>query len=1003
MKTPILVFLSAVTSLIFSSVSGQTQTITGTVTDNFNQPLLGVNIVIEGTSRGTVTDIDGTYSIEAAAEEVLIFSYVGFNSSKILVGLNRVIDISLQPGNNLEEVIVVGYGTTTRQTLTDNIASVSSDQIKEIPVPSLQGALIGKSAGVQITQTGGRAEAGFNIRVRGVATISGSGEPLYVVDGIPIDKVDRSINGSPINALIGLNPEDIASIEILKDASAAAIYGSRGSNGVVLITTKSGRQGKTKFSFRSSYGWSEASNTLEWLNTEEYVELYTEAALNSGFTEDDAAFFFNLFAQEEADWRDGAVDTDWQDLALISGSIQDIGFSASGGEGNTTFFLSTGYNRTNSIIRGNTLERYSLRANVENKGNDWLTLGINANVSKTQLSRIANDNQFANPLQAIAQIPFSRPYLEDGVTPNTETTLYYNFLMDQFNGDFESNVWRAFMKFYGQAEFSENLNFRSEFGYDYNQQLEERFFGSLTESASTNGFADAFNIINEKYVINNFFTHNFDRDAVKIETVLGMSYEENKFKSLFVQGQDFPSDQLQKLDTAGEITDGSTSETAFSFVSYFLRASATLWDRFLLKVSVRVDGSSRFGSETQYGTFPAASLGWILSEEDFLSENKTISNLKARISYGLTGNANIGNFASRTQFNTITYNQNPGFWLGTLGDPDLSWEDTTQYNFGLDLGLIDNRINSSFDYYIKDTEGILFRLPIPYNNGIRFIDQNAGDIQNTGFEFTLDTKNIILKDFGWSTSLNLAINKNEVKALPDDADIIRDEKIVRVGEAVASFYMPEYAGVDPDNGDALFYLNTELPDGSLDRTTTSDYGEASRRILGNPFPDVIAGMTNNIRYKNFDFSFTFQGQWGAQLYNAGGIYQSANGDFFDNQTRDQLQRWQQPGDDTNVPQARLFGGNGTQLSSRYLEDSDFIRLRNLTLGYTLSQDLTENLGLDRIRVYFTGVNLLTITDFKGWDPESSFDALQSNSLFAGLGFYSPPQPRTLTLGFNVDF
>jgi len=470
-----------------------------------------------------------------------------------------------------------------------------------------------------------------------------------------------------------------------------------------------------------------------------------------------------------------------------------------------------------------------------------------------------------------------------------------------------------------------------------------------------------------------------------------------------VQGQDFPSDQLQKLDTAGEITDGFTSETDFSFVSYFLRASASLADRFLLKASVRVDGSSRFGSQTQYGTFPAASLGWILSKEDFLKDNNTLSNLKARISWGLTGNANIGNFASRTQFNTITYNQNPGFWLGTLGDPNLSWEDTTQYNFGLDLGLFNNRINSSFDYYIKDTEGILFRLPIPYNNGIRFIDQNAGNIQNKGFEFTLDTKNVILEDFSWSTSLNLAINKNEVKALPDDADIIRDEKIVRVGEAVASFYMPEYAGVDPENGDALFYLNTELADGSLDRTTTNDYGEASRRILGNPFPDVIAGMTNNIRYKNFDFSFTFQGQWGAQLYNAGGIYQSANGDFFDNQTRDQLQRWQQPGDDTNVPQARLFGGNGTQLSSRYLEDSDFIRLRNLTLGYTLSQDLTENLGLDRIRVYFTGVNLLTITDFKGWDPESSFDALQSNSLFAGLGFYSPPQPRTLTLGFNVDF
>ncbi|WP_165200521.1 SusC/RagA family TonB-linked outer membrane protein [Muriicola soli] len=836
-----------------------------------------------------------------------------------------------------------------------------------------------------------------------MATISGNQEPLYVIDGIPIDKVDRSINGSPINSLIGLNPEDIESIEILKDASAAAIYGSRGSNGVVLITTKSGRKGDTRFSFRSSYGWSEASNTLEWLNTEEYVELFTEAALNSGFTEDDAAFFFNLFAQEEGDWRDGAVDTDWQDLALISGSIQDVNFSASGGGGNTTFFLSTGYNKTNSIIRGNTLERYSLRANVENSGNEWLTLGINANVSKSQLSRIANDNAFANPLQAIAQIPFSRPYLDDGITPNTETTLYYNFLMDQFNGDFESNVWRAFAKVYGQVDFSENLSFRSEFGYDYNQQLEERFFGSLTESASTNGFADAFNLVNEKYVINNYFSHQLNKASWQLETVLGMSFEENTLKSLFVEGQDFPSDLLQKLDSAGEITDGSTTETAYSFASYFLRANATLWNRYLLKASVRVDGSSRFGADTQYGVFPAASVGWLLSEEAFLQDHPTISNLKARISWGLTGNANIGNFASRTQFNTITYNQNPGFWLGTLGDQELSWEDTTQYNFGLDLGMFNNRINSSFDYYVKDTEGVLFLVPIPYNNGIRFINQNSGDIQNTGFEFTLDSKNLILEDFGWSTSLNIAINKNEVKKLPDGADIIREEKIVREGEPVASFYMPEYAGVDPDNGDALYYLNTELPDGSFDRTTTSDYGEASRRILGNPFPDVIAGMTNTLRYKNFDFSFTIQGQWGAQVYNAGGIYQSANGDFFDNQTRDQLNRWQQPGDVTDIPQARLFGGNGTQLSSRYLEDSDFVRLRNLTLGYTLSQDVSEKLGLDRVRIYFTGVNLFTITDFKGWDPESSWDQLQGNSLASGLGFYSPPQPRTLTLGFNVDF
>jgi TonB-linked SusC/RagA family outer membrane protein len=992
-------------SMVLTSLAlfPQSQTISGYITDNFNQPLFGANIIVEGTNKGTTADLKGFYQIEAAIEETLLFSFVGFNSQRILVGSITTINVTLQAGTNLDEVIVVGYGTTTLEELTDNITSVSAAQIKEIPVPSIQGALIGKTAGVQITQTSGRAESGFKIRVRGVATINGNQEPLYVIDGIPIQKEDNSVNFSPINALIGLNPEDIASIEILKDASAAAIYGSRGSNGVVLITTKSGRKGKTKFSFRSSYGWSEATKTREWLNTDEYVELYTEAALNSGFTEDDAAFFFNLFAENEEDWREGAVDTDWQDLALISGSTEDIGFSASGGEGNTTFYLSTSYNRTNSIIRGNTLERYSVRANIENKTSNWLTVGMNSNISKVQLSRVANDFNFSNPMQAIAQIPFSSPYLEDGITPNTNTTLYYNFLMDQFNGDFESNIWRAFMKVYGQARLSENLNFRSEYGYDYNQQLEERFFGRLTESASTKGFGDAFNIINEKYVINNYFTHQLTRKTWDLETTLGMSYEENKVKDFYVEGQDFPSDQLRKLDTAGEITGGSTSESAFSFVSYFMRANATLWKRFLLKASIRIDGSSRFGSETQYGTFPAASVGWLLSKEAFLKNNQTISNLKARISWGLTGNANIGNFVSRTNFVTITYNQSPGFWLGTLGDPELSWEDTTQYNFGLDLSLFKNRINTSYDYYTKDTEGVLFLVPIPYNNGIRFINQNAGDIQNKGFEFTLETKNIISEDFSWSTSLNVAWNKNEVISLPGGADIVRNEKIVREGEVVGSFYLQEYAGVDPENGDALFYRNTELADGSLDRSTTNNFGEASRRILGSPFPDVIAGMTNTIRYKNFDFSFTFQGQWGAQIYNGGGIYQSANGDFFDNQTRDQLDRWQAPGDNTNIPQARLFGGNGNQDSSRYLEDSDFIRLRNLTLGYTLSTDVTEKLKLDRIRIYFTGVNLVTLTDFKGWDPESNTDVFEKNSLFSGHTAYSPPQPRTITLGFNVDF
>ncbi|WP_445385400.1 SusC/RagA family TonB-linked outer membrane protein [Robiginitalea sp. IMCC44478] len=984
------------------SLSAQQKTINGTVRDNFNEPLLGANVLVEGTQRGTITGPDGTYQIQAAEGETILFSYVGYITGSVIVDNRNTYNINLMPGNDLQEVVVVGYGTTSRKNLTDNIASISSEQIEEIPVPSLQGALVGKAAGVQISQVGGRAEGGFKIRVRGVATITGNQEPLYVIDGVPLYKNDFSTNGSPINDLIALNPADIESIEILKDASAAAIYGSRGTNGVVLINTKKGRQGRTRFSFNSSYGWSEPSNTREWLNTEEYVELYTEAALNSGFTEEDAAFFFNLFAEEEADWREGAVDTDWQSLGLGSGSVQDISFSASGGSEKTTFFLSTGYNKTEAILRGNVLERYSLRANIEHQANDWLTIGLNSNLSKSQLARIANDGQFANPIQAIAQIPFSRPYLEDGITPNTNT-LYYNFLMNEFNAEHETNIWRAFAKFYGQIDFTDNLYLRSEFGYDITDQLEERFFGSLTESASTNGYADAYDDKEEKFVINNYLQYQLNKERLQLEATLGMSYEDLLIKGLRIEGQDFPSDQLRKLGSAGEITGGTSYEWRSTLVSYFARASATLFDSWLLKASMRVDGSSVFGANSQYGTFPAASVGWLASNEPFLQNSNTISNLKLRASWGITGNSNTNPFASRTQFNTNTYNLRPGFFLQRLGDSDLSWEETEQYNIGMDLGFFSDRVNTSIDYYDKYTKGLLFAVPIPATNGIRTVQQNLGEIQNKGLEWVLDTKNVVTENFSWGTNLNLAWNKNEVKALRNGDDVSGGTTIVREGEAVTSFYLVEYAGVDPANGDALYYLNTDLPDGSLDRSTTNNYNEASRKILGNPFPDVIAGMTHNLRYKGIDFSFTFQGQWGAQLYNGGGIYQSSNADFFDNQTRDQLGRWQQPGDITNIPQARLFGGNGSQVSSRYLEDADFIRLRNLTLGYTLPVDITQNLGMDRIRFYFTGVNLLTITDYTGWDPESIADFASGISANSGFVFYSPPQARTLTFGINVDF
>lgn len=998
-------FLFFVVHLSFA----QERIITGNVTDQDGLPLPGVSVIIKGTTTGTQTDFDGNYSIEANTEDILQFSYVGYKTLSVTISDGRSsYDIKMQIDSLLDEVIVVGYGSTSKEKITGNIASVTAKDIKEVPVSNFQNTIVGKLSGVQITQVNGKAESGVKIRVRGVSTVNGSQEPLYVVDGIPITNIDNNVNDSPINPLIGINPADIESIQVLKDASAGAIYGSRATNGVVLITTKSGKEGKTRISFNSSYGWSEATNKREWLNTEEYVELFTEATLNSGETLDDAAFYFNLFAENEDDWRLGLVDTNWQDFALVEGSVQDVGVSASGGNEKTKYFISTGYNRTDGIIRGNNLERYSFRTNIDHTVSDKFKIGASASISKTQISRLSNDNAFATPLQAIAQIPFTRPYTDDGITPNGNT-LYYNFLFQEFNANHDSNIWRTFAKLFGEYKIIKELTFRSEIGYDLTNQSEDRFFGSLTESASTNGFADASSFADERYVFNNYFT--FEKtffDRLNSNIVLGMSFEDTKSSNSFVEGINFASDELQTLDSAGEITGGGSNATQFNFLSYFSRANFTFDDKYLLNASVRIDASSRFGESTRYGTFPSLSAGWIVSNEEFYKENSSIPYLKARLSWGLTGNADIGNFSSRSALDgSRTYNQNPGLQIARLGDPNLSWEETDQVNVGIDLGFLNNRIRLSVDYYNKQTDKLLLNVPIPTTAGTGpggSILRNAGKMENKGIEFTLNSSNFVGEDFTWDTSFNLAQNKNEVLQLGNDnADIIAGRNIARVGEPISSFYIVEYAGVDPANGDALFYTNTLLPDGTRDRSTTNVFGNASRITIGNPYPEIIAGITNNFRYKNFDASFTFQGQWGASIYNDGGRFQSASADFFDNQSRDQLTRWQNPGDITQVPQVRLFGGNGTQASSRYLQAADFIRLRNLSIGYTLPADITKNLKLERLRIYFTGVNLLTFTNYDGWDPEASYDVNANNSLNAGIDFYSAPPAKTFTVGINVDF
>ncbi|NNE77028.1 MAG: SusC/RagA family TonB-linked outer membrane protein, partial [Pricia sp.] len=773
---------------------------------------------------------------------------------------------------------------------------------------------------------------------------------------------------------------------------------ARGTNGVVLITTKGGKVGKTKVSLNTSYGWSSATNKVDFLNAEQYKELFLESGLNNGFTAEEIQDQFDFYANGQAN-----VDTDWQDLALVDGSIEDLGVSISGGDVKTRFYLSTGYNKTKGIARGNTLERYSLRGNMDHTISDKFNTGLNAAISKSKINRISNDNAFATPLQAIAQSPLSPAYLEDGIVPNNESTEYYNFLTEQFNGNFETNLWRVIANTYLVYQILPELNFRTEVGYDLSTQVAERFSGSLTESASVGGFGTANAVETEKYVLTNYFTYNqLFGERFDLEATAGMSFEESRRRLQFVQSQGFPSDDLQTLNSASEIVAGGSSRTAFNFLSYFGRANLSIDNKYLLKGSIRYDGSSRFGAENRFGIFPAASVGWIISEEDFLVESETLSLLKIRGSWGITGNAGIGDFASLSLFQGSPYDQRAALAPTQLGNPDVKWERTTQIDAGIDFGFFSNRISGEVDYYVKTTDDLLLNEPIPGTTGFVNITRNVGELENKGFEFVLNTKNISTEDFQWNTSLNISTLDNTVTSLPG-GDIVEDKNIVREGETLSSFYLVEYAGVDTENGDALFVLNTENSDGTLNKNTTNDFNEARRIIAASPYPDLIAGLSSNLNYKNFDFSFTFQGEWGASIYNDGGRFQSGNARFFDNQTVDQLNRWQQPGDITNVPQARLFSTNGQQPSTRYLDGSDFIRLRNMTLGYTIPSDATKKFHVDRLRIYFSGFNLLTFTDYSGYDPESTadFNAARSN-IQVGVDFYSAPPAKTYTLGINID-
>lgn len=766
------------------------------------------------------------------------------------------------------------------------------------------------------------------------------------------------------------------------------------------------------------YGSNQPTHLRGFLNAKEYVDLLREAAINSdridGVDPTDPNQYEDSwleFAEGRlnryagwSDWRKNEINTNWEKKAFNDDPrTGGVDISASGGTDKTKYYLSLSYQDQTGILIGNSLKRISSRINLEQAISEKSKIGFNLSLTQTKTGRVTEDNQFNTPMQSVALTPVTPFRNKDGVIYTNPTTTYANPYVDYDEGNYNALIYRNIGNIFGQYNFNEWLFFRTEFGVDIQNQNDDMFYGARTSyGKGTNGYGESDWFRSLTYNTNNYlnFKKSFN-DVHDVDAILGMSYQDYNSEYANVFGEQFPVDALQKLASAGLIKGGTSVATKSAFLSYFARANYKFNNKYLVSISGRIDGSSVFGNDKRYGFFPAVSAGWIISQENFLQGQSVLSFLKLRGSWGLTGNAEgFGDFASRGLWGGTSYNGFGGLIPTQLANPDLRWEKSNQVDIGIDFGFNNNRISGEIDVYNRKTDDLIYNVPVPGNTGYTNKTVNIGAMQNRGLEIVLNSDNIVTKNFKWTTGLNLAFNQNKITRLDGDQTLIagNDGRYLNsliVGESVGIFYGPKFVGADPENGDALYYLQ----DG---KTTTTDYDAAGNFIVGDPNPKVTGGFTNTFSYKGFDLSVLFQGVSGNSINNGAGGFMSSSFAWFDNQTKDQLARWQKKGDISQVPEFRLGYDNGVSASSRYVYDGSYVRLKNLTLGYNFSPDAVKNIGLSSIRVYVTGVNLLTFTDYTGWDPEVNTD-YRSGNRNQGGDFYSAPQIRNISVGLNVGF
>jgi TonB-linked SusC/RagA family outer membrane protein len=995
--------LSAMFCLLVSAIA-QNRTITGRVTDETGQGVPRASVLVKGTRIGTTTDADGNFTLNtpSGARTLVISSVNMANQEVAITGSNVNVTLTARV-NSLEDVVVVGYGTQKKTESTSSVTKISGDKVANTPFASVDQPLQGKVAGLQTSNFSGQPGASQSIRIRGVGSYSLSNQPLFVVDGVMINSGDLSRLTTTSNVLANLNPNDIENISVLKDASATAIYGSQGSNGVIIITTRRGRAGKTKVNFSTEIGQNRHIDIPAAgvpLRSADWLALFKESIVNAGYSQATAD-------ATAANYGDGSVDVNWLDVLTRTGTQQTYNLSLQGGDEKTKFYISGGYYKQAANVIGSDLKRYSSVINLDHNISKKFSVGLSLQPSYSRENApVSNSSAFANPIMAFYFLrPLQNPYAADGSfnigTATKDFSSTFNPLYIVANDIHTLDYLTLNGNVQAKYNIVKGLSFLSKIGMQYNN-LEEYYYNNPAHGDGKGSNGRGYSYLTRYFLydwVNQFDYHTTVLKDFRLDAVVGYEALTSKQYNITAQQNNFATPLLVSAATASTPIAGSSSNSDYAFLSEYGRLNLNYKDRYSIQASVRRDGSSKFSQKNEFGWFPSIAGAWNIAKENFFSSQNILSNLKLRASYGITGNSNgLSNYGWRQLFGYgLNYNGQPGGGFNTIGNTELQWESGKQTDVGLEASFLKDRIGFVFDWYSRITDELIFSYPLSQVSGFSSITKNIGAIKNTGVEFTLNATPVKTRDFTWDLSFNITHNKNRVTKIPPTSPYIANGSfIVMPGHDINEFYMREWAGVDPQTGNPLWYADSALT------KTTSVFASAPVLPVGkSASPKYYGGLSNTFTYKFLNLTVDFYYNFGNYVQDAWAFYLSDEVSPSYGKYSYILNRWQKPGDITNVPRL-IYGGvtaagtsySSTSNSTRFLYKGDYIRLRNIQLGFNVPSTLSSRMHISNLSFYVRGTNLWS----KIYDKDIPFDPEQGISSQTNLNFF---QNRTVTVGLTL--